>query len=147
MEYENAGITNILSRAKLEKKLPVHNNITGGNVFVITNLDKEVKFVEGPVGLYYHGTQHRAVGLCKKLKGNQEVYTQQKVAQAKVAQESQLMMENSLYQDMNNIVHGNLIHFFPVMIKDITAPEKIFGPNTVSLKDKKVIKLDNKAKT
>ena len=65
-------------------------------------------------------------------------YTKCQVEQFKSAQVSQKTTGNTSTQDLNNMVHGNIIKKFTVTVSNIDTEEKIFGPNLDSLRGKTV---------
>jgi hypothetical protein len=99
---------------------------------------KKLIFQQSHSGMYYHDTKDRAVVMLNTVKENREGYTHKEFERAKVARRALGMVWYPSPEDFTNMVRANMIRNFPVTPTDITASEKIFGPDVASLKGKTV---------
>jgi hypothetical protein len=99
---------------------------------------KQVVFQQSATGIYYHDTTNRAVVMLNTVSGNREGFTHRAVIAAKQARRALVMVGYPSEKDSKNMVSSNMIRNCPVKPEDISAANKIFGPNVASLKGKTV---------
>jgi hypothetical protein len=135
--YNENAIANILSLARVKERYPVKYDSTNGNQFIVIQPTKEVIFHQSQSGLYYHGTNNRAVVMVSTVAENRKGYTQQEYNDAKQARRALGMVGYPSNKDFNNMVRSNMIKNCPVTPKIVSAANKSFGPNIASVKGKK----------
>jgi hypothetical protein len=136
--FNKKAIANILSLAKVKERYPVHYDSENGNQFIVAQPTKQVVFQQSATGLYYHDTTNRAVVMVNTANGNREGFTDRAVRAAKQARRALGMIGYPSEKDFKNMVSSKMIRNCPVKPEDISAANKIFGPNVASLKGKKV---------
>jgi hypothetical protein len=99
---------------------------------------KNVIFQQSCSGLYYHDIKDRAVVMVNMVKENREGYTHREFERAKVARRALGMVGYPSPEDFTHMVRVNMIINCPVTPTDITASDKILGPDIASLKGKTV---------
>jgi hypothetical protein len=136
--FNNKSIANILSIAKVKERYPVHYDSDNVNQFIVAQPTKQVVFQQSATGLYYHDTTNRAVVMVNTVNGNRKGFTNRAVRAAKQSRRALGMVGYPSEKYFKNMVSFNMIRNFPVKPEDISAANKIFGPNVASLKGKTV---------
>jgi hypothetical protein len=116
----------------------VHYDSDNGKQFIVVQPTKQVVFQQSATGLYYHDTTNRAVVMVNTVNGNREGFTNRAVRAAKQSRRALGMVGYPSERDFKNMVSSNMILNCPVKPEDISAANKIFGPNVASLKGKTV---------
>jgi hypothetical protein len=105
---------------------------------VVIQPKEKVVFKQSTSGLYYHDTTNRAVVMVDTVKDAREGYTNRAYNAAKQAHKALGMAGYPSEKDFKNMVSSNMIRNCYVTPSDISAANKIFGPNVASMKGKTV---------
>ena len=97
--------------------------------------------------MYFHNLIEWQIVLLNTVKENELGYTKQQIEQARRARNLYGMIGYPSVMDYKNSVKHNLINNCPIIVKDIEAAEKIYGPDIAALKGKTVRKQPMKVNT
>jgi hypothetical protein len=89
--FHSGAITNIFSFAELEEKNPITYNSKKECAFIVHLLDKDVKFVRSPNGLYYFNPPYNKKQLAcaanvpmDRVQENMKIFTNHQIERAKL---------------------------------------------------------------
>jgi hypothetical protein len=122
--------------ARVKEKYSVRYDSDEGKQFVVVQHHKQIVFQQSGSGLYYHDTTYRALVMVNTVGNNRKGFTNRAYNKAKQARRSIGMLGYPSEKDFRNVVSSKMITNCPVTPTDISAANKIFGPNVASIKGK-----------
>ena len=87
-------------------------------------------------GLHYHDTRNCEITLVQTVQGNEELYSQRQIQEAKKARDLYAKVGYPSAREFQQIISQNLILNCPVTVIDVARAEKIYGKDIHALKVK-----------
>ena len=134
--FDEAGITNVLSLALVEKQYKVTYD-SDLSLFLVHVGDKMLPFRKSPQGLYYYKPDIvKQVSMVQTVKDNEAFYSRRQIDRAKRARELLHSLGCPSVADLKKIIKMNSIQNCPVTVDDVNLAEQIYGPDVATLKGK-----------
>jgi hypothetical protein len=139
--FHSGVITNIFSFAEMEDKNPITHNSKKEHAFIVHILNKDVKFVRSPNGLYYvnppYNKNKQACSANVPMDSVQENINRQ-IERAKLTRKIYHALDTPSLKDFRLIVTANSIKNPPITVDDVKTAEMILGEDIGMLKGKTV---------
>ena len=138
--YNPAGITNIVSQARVEEKGYRVEYDSDKGQYTVSGKKGKIFFTKSPEGLYVMplNVSNQGVTLVETVEGNKQGFSARQIERADIAKRLYEMIGFPSMNDYKKIVQMNGIRNCPITIDDIKNCEKIYGTNVSTLKGKSV---------